>query len=106
GVTDLAEADIFSPLFTPFNQKNHRNLPPIYYQACGLDTWRDSAIFYTHLVRGAGGRAKLDIYPGLPHTFWAFYPQVSMAKKWAQDLVKGLKWLLNTASPPASASPL
>lgn len=99
GVTKLSPvlsgADIFSPNFTPFLQQHHRDLPPIYYQACGLDTWRDSAILYKYLVEKDGGTLKLDIYPGLPHTFWAFYPELlSLCEKWAQDLVSGVRWLL------------
>ena len=101
---DLAEPDYLSSIFTPFNQNDHSNLPPLYYQACGLDTWRDSAILYKHLLEKAGGAVKLDIYPGLPHTFWAFYPQVSAASKWAHELVSGTKWLLGmtqSLTPPA-----
>ena len=63
-------------------------------------------MFYSHLVREAGGTVKLDIYPGLPHTFWAFYPQVSAAKKWARDLVSGVYWLLEKDKSRATASRL
>lgn len=47
-----------------------------------------------HLVDQDGGAVKLDVYPGSPHTFWAFYPQVSACEKRAGELVNGVRWLL------------
>ncbi len=59
-----------------------------------MDPWRDSAIFYTHLVSEAGAPTKMDIYPGLPHCWWPGYAEVSQTKKWAIDTVEGVRWLL------------
>jgi len=59
-----------------------------------MDLWKDSSIFYCNLVEQAGGQTKIDVYPGVPHVWYSIYPQLSINKKWAQDLVNGVAWLL------------
>lgn len=83
-----------SPLFTPLTQKDFSGLGPVFYQVAGMDIWRDSALFYCDLVRKFGGKTKVEVYPGLPHLWWSMYPQLSINKKWARDLVDGVAWLL------------
>jgi hypothetical protein len=41
-----------------------------------------------------GIKTRLDIYPGLPHGFWAVFPEASFSKKMREDSVNALKWLL------------
>jgi acetyl esterase/lipase len=91
---DLADPEVTSPLFTPLNYKDHSRLPPIYYQVAGVDPWRDSAILYANLLRQAACQTKIEVYPGVPHCWWAVYPQLSITKKWASDTVEGVRWLL------------
>jgi acetyl esterase/lipase len=95
-ILDLCDIDVKSPLLTPFNAHDHRDLPPTYYQIAGTDAWRDSAILYTSMLNQHGVATKQDIYPGLPHTFWAFYPQLAACDQWATDLLNGVKWVLVT----------
>lgn len=90
----LAKCDASSPLFTPLNQKDLSRLGPVYYQVAGMDLWKDSALFYCDLVEQAGGQTKIDLYPGVPHLWYSIYPQLSINKKWARDLVNGVEWLL------------
>ena len=96
--TDIADPDVKSPLFTPFLQSSHEGLPPkLYYQVAGLDPWRDSALVYKKVLEkssSARTEVKMDIYPGLPHCWWLVYPQISETKKWIEDLVLGIEWLL------------
>jgi acetyl esterase/lipase len=92
---DLCDMDVNSPILTPFNVHDHRNLPPTYYQIAGTDTWRDPALLYTSFLNKHGVPTKRDIYPGLPHTFWSFYPQLSACDQWAEDLLNGVKWVLS-----------
>ena len=103
-VLDLANLDVDSRLISPFLEKDHSKLPPLYYQVCGMDPWRDSGIFYTHLLSEAGVPTKLDLYPGLPHCWWSAYPQISTSRKWAKDTVEGVRWLLREGA-PSQASP-
>lgn len=50
--------------------------------------------YYSHLRREAGSATKHIVYPGLPHTWWYFFPEISVTKRWARDLVDGVGWLL------------
>lgn len=95
---DVAQCDPDDPLLTPLRLTDFSRLGPIYYQVAGMDIWKDSAYFYSGLVEKAGGKVKLDFYPGVPHTWWAMYPQLSINKKWAKDLIDGVAWLLKEGS--------
>lgn len=39
-------------------------------------------------------KTKLVVYPGLPHAFWAFFPQLEASKQAAPKVVEGFGWLL------------
>lgn len=87
--------DVKSHLAYPLlHADGHNNLPPAYIQVAGLDPARDDGFIYDRVLRGAGGKTRLDVYPGLPHAFWAFLPQLSSSKKYADDLNDGISWLL------------
>lgn len=61
----------------------------------GLDPLRDEALLYERLLREeCGVRTRLQIYPGLPHAFWAFFPQLDASRKAVQKANDGLGWLL------------
>ena len=48
------------------------------------------------VLAGAAGRTvDLVMYPGLPHGFFAFAPEMKASEKWRLDTVKGMRWLLN-----------
>ncbi len=91
---ELSNCDAHDPLFTPLTQTYYSQLGPVFYQVAGMDIWKDSAIFYCDQIRKAGGDVKLEIYPGVPHTWWSMYPQLSISEKWVRDLVDGVDWLL------------
>jgi len=71
-----------------------------------MDIWKDSALFYCDRVERAGGKVKLEVYPGVPHTWWSMYPQLSISKKWAKDLLNGVDWLLRNTEHANTTSKL
>ena len=88
------EADVRSPLFSPFNSRDPgEGMPPAYLQACGMDPLRDDALIYERVLKEKGVRTRLDVYPGLPHGFWAFFKQLKSAGKARVDIAMGMGWL-------------
>ncbi|RGP64193.1 hypothetical protein FSPOR_8011 [Fusarium sporotrichioides] len=89
--------DINSPLFVPFNHpKGHSGIPPTCIQVCGLDTLRDEGLIYERVLREENGiPTRLNMYPGLPHHFWEFYPTLTQhIEKRTNDAIEGILWLL------------
>ncbi|KIV81733.1 hypothetical protein PV11_03896 [Exophiala sideris] len=103
---DLAKVDASSPLFSPFTQKDFSDLGPVYFQVAGMDLWKDTSFLYCDLVKKAGGKTKIDVYPGVPHLWYSIYPQLSINQKWAQDLINGVEWLLNQKEAAQTSSRL
>ena len=92
----IYQPDRASPLYSPLLFESFNGLPRTYLQACGLDPYRDGCKIYETLVREAGGETRMDIYDGLPHAFWVPYPNISATKKWLNDSVTGIAWLLRS----------
>ena len=90
------QPDAHDPLYVPFNHpKGHADLPPAYFQIAGLDPLRDDGVIYEKVLREEYGiKTKLDMYPGLPHGFWGFFPMLKSSDKFRLDMVEGMGWLL------------
>jgi acetyl esterase/lipase len=74
---------------------SHEGLPPAYIQVCGADPLRDEGLIYEEVLREEGKiRKKLDVFPGLPHGFWSWFPEAGFSKEFQEKTVAGLKWLL------------
>ncbi|KAJ3521157.1 hypothetical protein NM208_g13422 [Fusarium decemcellulare] len=92
--------DKSSPLAAPaIHPLGHAGIPPTYLQACGLDRLRDESLIYQRILEHENGIAtRLDLYPGLPHHFWEFFPQLTkQVEKRTNDTVEGIQWLLEAA---------
>ena len=59
-----------------------------------MDSTRDDSLIMERVLRDAGIKTRLDIYPGLPHIFWVSYPEHSLREKYLNDTVLGFGWLL------------
>ncbi|KAE8444360.1 hypothetical protein EG329_000670 [Mollisiaceae sp. DMI_Dod_QoI] len=91
--------DMSSPLFVPFHygkaERGHKDLPPAFFQVCGLDPLRDEGLIYERILREeAGIKTRIDVYEGLGHYFWTNFPELEMSKTFVEDTVKGMRWLL------------
>ncbi|OAA59738.1 alpha/beta hydrolase fold-3 domain protein [Niveomyces insectorum RCEF 264] len=86
---DLTDKTV-SPLLAP----RLDGLPAAYFQICGRDPLRDEGLAYADALLAAGVPTRVNVYPGLPHAFWIF-PEISATQTAAQDLVRGVRWLLD-----------
>ena len=64
-----------------------------------MDPLRDEGLIYERILKEETGlRTKLDLYPGLGHYFWTNFPLLEESKKFVEDTVKGVRWLLEGSS--------
>ena len=96
---EILKPDVDSPLFVPFlygqTPNGHRGLPAAYLQVAGLDPLRDEALIYERVLREqAGVKTRLDLYPGLGHYFWTNFPRLEASRRFVEDTVEGVRWLL------------
>lgn len=89
-------ADRGNELFSPLNFKTgHAGLPPTFLQICGADPLRDEALIYERVLREEEGiKTKVNVYPGLPHGFWSVFNTLPSSRKFVEESVKGVQWLL------------
>ena len=87
-----ADSPYRSPLLWP---TGHAGLPPTYFQIAGLDMSRDYALLYDEILREQGVKTKVDIFPGLPHGFWVFFPKTEFAMDFRGKTASGMEWLLS-----------
>lgn len=83
------------PRYAPaIHPKGHAELPAALFQIDGLDPLRDEAIIYEDILRDAGVKTKIYLYPGLPHGHWGFFPFLKASDKFRKEQVEGMAWLL------------
>ncbi|KAH7234706.1 Alpha/Beta hydrolase protein [Fusarium redolens] len=89
-----------SPIAVPaVHPSGHSGIPPTYFQVCGIDGLRDESIIYEHILQQENIATRLDLYPGLPHHFWEFFPQLTkQVERRTDDTVEGIKWLLHVTN--------
>lgn len=52
-------------------------------------------MIYEEVLKAENGiETRVDLYPGLPHGFWSFWPKARFSQPWQGDCIKGLEWLL------------
>ncbi|KAF2178154.1 Alpha/beta hydrolase fold-3, partial [Zopfia rhizophila CBS 207.26] len=60
------------PRASPALHLNLKGLPRAYFQITGLDPLRDEGFLYNRLLREHRAATRVDVYRGMPHTFWTF----------------------------------
>lgn len=60
-----------------------------------MDPLRDEGLIYaTMLEKDHGIRTRVEVYPGLPHGHWGFFPFLQASAKYRKDQINGIGWLL------------
>lgn len=94
---ELYRADVKSELFSPVNSEGFlkKPMPPHYIMACGMDPIRDDGLVYEKMLREAGVKTRIDVYPGVPHGVSLFAAAgLDAAKKSSKDGILAFGWLL------------
>ncbi|KAH9026192.1 Alpha/Beta hydrolase protein [Lactarius pseudohatsudake] len=91
----IGASDPMDPELSPVLASSHANLPPTFFQICGLDPLRDDSFLYDRLLREAGCKTFVKVYPGLSHVFHADYPTLKSSEQYQSDIRTGLRWLLD-----------
>lgn len=69
-------------------------VPPTVFQICGMDPLRDEAFLAERLMREAGVKTMVQVYPGLPHAFWGFLPTWGPSQQFIDATADTMGWLL------------
>lgn len=99
-IVDMIAPDTKSPWFSPLHAlapSNH-SWPPTYFQACGLDTFRDDAVVFEKMLSSRGTKTKIDMFPKDVHGAWFAQPYhcQSIEPTMEEGTMGGIEWLLIT----------
>lgn len=94
-VFSRVQADIKSPIFSPFNAKNpHVGLPRTYVQVGGKDLIRDDGIIYERCLRDNGVETRLDCFEDLSHQGWTNTATEEIHRELGEKALDAMRWLL------------
>ncbi|KAK8115032.1 lipase/esterase [Apiospora kogelbergensis] len=95
GMRALLKVDTESPLFVPFLFGERS---PGATGTCRRRTCRSAGLTPCATKRilreEADVRTRLDLYPGLGHYFWTNFPRLDASRRFVEDTIQGVKWLL------------
>ncbi|KAF2727297.1 hypothetical protein EJ04DRAFT_570511 [Polyplosphaeria fusca] len=95
---DYYKPDFESPLFNAIVPDGFDvcDLSPAFIMVSGMDLIRDDGIVYSYTLDDAGVPVQLKAYPGVPHSFWAYFPTLNQSRTAMVDIAQGVAWLLKT----------
>lgn len=94
-IKKYANWDSTSPLRYPTLSKAPLSeLPPAFFQVCGMDPLRDDGLIYEEMLKEAGIKTRMNFYPGCPHGHWTMYKGLEVSKQGFRDVMTGIGWLL------------
>ncbi|KAI0776521.1 Alpha/Beta hydrolase protein [Trametes elegans] len=102
GTFERYKPDPADPRFAPILYPSHARLPRAYIQAMALDALRDDAVVYARVLEEAGVEVQLDVFPGVCHSFYYYFPGIVAAEKVRAGMVRGLEWLLRRETETAT----
>lgn len=79
------------PAAAPSRITDLTGLAPLYLDVPALDILRDEGIKYASRVAETGIPVELHVYPGVPHGFELFTPNIAMAKMVMQNRIRAIK---------------
>ncbi|KAI0812843.1 alpha/beta-hydrolase [Xylaria sp. FL0064] len=88
----IVTSPLFNPLVLPL--ENIGAMPKMFLQVAGHDLFRDNGLVLAYALQDRGVEVKLEVYPGVCHSFWVFAPDLTVSKKFVRDIVEGFAWLL------------
>ncbi|KAK1730029.1 Alpha/Beta hydrolase protein [Colletotrichum acutatum] len=69
-------------------------LPRTWVQVCSNDTLYSDGVCYAMALAGAGVEVRVEVVRGWPHTFWLKAPWLARAVEAEEEMVRGLRWVL------------
>lgn len=60
-----------------------------------MDPLHDEAMIFAEALQESHVKVKLEIYPGVPHCHWIFFPFLQASVKFREDQLRGFGGLLN-----------
>ena len=79
----------------PLEADNLKGMPKHWIQVSTNDIYYSDGACYAEALREAGVDVELDVVEGWPHTFWLKAPYLKRAVEAENDMIEGLRWLLN-----------
>ncbi|KAF8859358.1 hypothetical protein BDZ45DRAFT_714100 [Acephala macrosclerotiorum] len=89
-----------SPLPLEVEEEKLSKLPRHWIQVSTNDIYYSDGVCYAEALREAGVEVKLDVVKGWPQTFWLKAPLLNRAVRAENDMLEGLRWLIESEVPP------
>ncbi|RJE21704.1 hypothetical protein PHISCL_05973 [Aspergillus sclerotialis] len=90
---DKIGTDDASPYAAPARIKSVEGLPPTYIDVGELDVFRDEDIKYAARIAAANISLEFHVYPGLPHAFEVYAPNIEATKRAQADRMRAITTL-------------
>jgi acetyl esterase/lipase len=90
---------VMSPLFNPLAPPLDKigAMPKMFLQVAGHDMFRDDGLILAYALQDHGVDVKLEVYPGVCHSFWVFARGLTISKRFVREIVEGFAWLLGVS---------